>query len=174
LVRGSLAANQRSLCSCPNRPESLISGGIFYDTAGISRYVAYVAATCTDNYYSSYPCRDNRSDNLQKLLPVTSNDEIGLLISSFNTLLTEQSVLVQQQLETEEALKKSELLYRAVVEDQTEAIIRYRPDGTYTYVNDVFCRTFGKQSQEIIGTNWSPEAYPDDIPNNATRSNFPK
>ncbi len=36
-----------------------------------------------------------------------------------------------------------EALYRAVVEDQSEYIIRYRPDRTITLVNDAYCRAFG-------------------------------
>jgi PAS domain S-box-containing protein len=40
----------------------------------------------------------------------------------------------------EEALRESELRYRAVVEDQTELICRFLPDGTLTFVNEAYCR----------------------------------
>lgn len=42
------------------------------------------------------------------------------------------------------ALKGSEYSYRAVVEDQTELICRFLPDCTLTFVNDAYCRYFGK------------------------------
>ena len=64
----------------------------------------------------------------------------------------------------EKALRESEERYRTVVEDQTEIICRYLPDGTYTFVNKVFCRFFGKTSKELIGRKWYSEAHPEDHP----------
>jgi PAS domain S-box-containing protein len=51
-------------------------------------------------------------------------------------------------------LKKSEEKYRAIVEHQTELICSWNLDGTITYVNEVFCRYFGKTNQEIIGNTF--------------------
>jgi len=50
-------------------------------------------------------------------------------------------------------LQQSEARYRAVVEDQTDLICRYRPDGTFTVVNDAYCRFFGIRADELIGNN---------------------
>ncbi|NTV70562.1 MAG: PAS domain S-box protein [Azonexaceae bacterium] len=63
----------------------------------------------------------------------------------------------------EQALRASEERYRKVVEDQTELIGRYRPDGTMIFVNEVYCRFFGKTEQELAGRTWHPAAHPDDI-----------
>jgi PAS domain S-box-containing protein len=46
--------------------------------------------------------------------------------------------------------------HRTVVEDLTETICRFLPDGTFTYVNEVFCRFFGKTREELIGRTWRP------------------
>jgi PAS domain S-box-containing protein len=62
------------------------------------------------------------------------------------------------------ALWRSEERYKAVVEDQTEIITRYRPDGTYIFVNDVFCRFFGKHKEEVVGHSWKPDALEADLP----------
>ena len=43
-----------------------------------------------------------------------------------------------------------------VVEDLTETICRFLPDGTFTYVNDVYCRVVGLTREEVIGRNWRP------------------
>lgn len=53
--------------------------------------------------------------------------------------------------------------YRAVLEDQTELIARYRPEGTMVYANEVYCRFFGKSEAQIVGGSWQPVAHPDDI-----------
>ena len=53
---------------------------------------------------------------------------------------------------------------RAVVEDLTEVVSRFRADGTFTFVNDVYCRFFGKTRRELIGRTWHPRAVPEDLP----------
>ncbi|MBE9128124.1 PAS domain S-box protein [Coleofasciculus sp. LEGE 07092] len=50
-----------------------------------------------------------------------------------------------------EALCHSEARYRAIIEDQTELICRFKPNGTLTFVNDAYCRYFNKQRSELIG-----------------------
>lgn len=50
----------------------------------------------------------------------------------------------------EDALQASEAHYRAIVEDQTELICRWLPDGTLTFVNEAFCRYFKKEREEFI------------------------
>lgn len=61
----------------------------------------------------------------------------------------------------ENSLRESEARYRAVVEDQTELICRWLPDGTLTFVNDAYCRYFGMMREELLGTNFTP-LVPDD------------
>lgn len=53
-------------------------------------------------------------------------------------------------------LRDSEERYRAIVEDQTELICRFLSDGTRTFVNDVYCRYFGKQREDLIGQSFIP------------------
>src|SRR5262249_44851539 len=53
--------------------------------------------------------------------------------------------------QAEESLRESEERYRSVVESQTELICRYLPDTTLTFVNDAYCRYFGKMQEELIG-----------------------
>jgi PAS domain S-box-containing protein len=56
-----------------------------------------------------------------------------------------------------DALDESERRYRAVVEDQTELICRIRKDGTHIFVNDAYCRYFGKTRSELLGTKFIPD-----------------
>ena len=64
--------------------------------------------------------------------------------------------------QAEEALRMSERTYRNVVEDQTELISRFRPDGTQLFVNEAYCQYFNKSRQEIIGKKFFPRIPQED------------
>ena len=66
-----------------------------------------------------------------------------------------ESEAIRRQ-KAEEALRKSETRYRAVVQDQTELICRFKPDGTLTFVNDSYCRYFSKTPEELLGHKFMP------------------
>jgi len=55
----------------------------------------------------------------------------------------------------EGALRESEDRYRSMIDSQTELICRFLPDTTLTYVNDAYCRYFGKSRAELIGTEFT-------------------
>jgi len=54
------------------------------------------------------------------------------------------------------ALARSEARYRSIVEDQTELICRYRPDGRLSFVNGAYARYFDKDRDDLIDTNFIP------------------
>ncbi|NOY30165.1 MAG: PAS domain S-box protein, partial [Planctomycetes bacterium] len=74
---------------------------------------------------------------------VKQDDEHSML-----ALLTD----VTERVAFEKKLKKSEQLYRSVVEDLTDLISRCRPDGTRLFVNDAYCNYHEKSRDELIGT----------------------
>jgi PAS domain S-box-containing protein len=63
---------------------------------------------------------------------------------------------VTERRRADEALRESEARYRAVVESQTELICRFVPESTLTFVNDAYCRFFGKTREELIGRSFLP------------------
>ncbi len=64
----------------------------------------------------------------------------------------------------EQQLRLSEERYRNVVEDQTEFICRFAPDGTHLFVNDAYCRYFGKNREDIIDRHFTPDIPSEDRP----------
>jgi PAS domain S-box-containing protein len=64
------------------------------------------------------------------------------------------AVLIQERQRNEEALRASEARYRTIVEAQTELICRYRPDTVLTFVNEAYCRYFGRTRAELIGQSF--------------------
>ncbi|MDD3363482.1 MAG: PAS domain S-box protein [Syntrophomonas sp.] len=66
------------------------------------------------------------------------------------------------QKKLEEALLQSEALYRMVVEDQTELICRFQKDGSFTFVNEAFCRYFSISKGQLIGSRFRPWVLEED------------
>jgi PAS domain S-box-containing protein len=62
--------------------------------------------------------------------------------------------LEQRVRERTEELRHSAERYRAVVENQTEFIVRWKPDGTRTFVNEAYCRYFGLTPEEAISNSF--------------------
>ena len=52
---------------------------------------------------------------------------------------------------SEQRIRESEEQYHNVVEDQTEFISRFRPDGTHVFVNGAYCRYFGLERGKVLG-----------------------
>jgi len=61
---------------------------------------------------------------------------------------------ITERKQIERALRESEARYRAIVEDQTELVSRKTPDGTLTFVNEAYCRQFGKTREALLGANY--------------------
>ncbi|MEI7434641.1 MAG: PAS domain S-box protein [Methanomicrobiales archaeon] len=69
---------------------------------------------------------------------------------------------ITEQTRTEEAFRESERRYRNVVEDQTELISRFLPDGTHIFVNEAYCRYFGFARHDILGHRFRPKIPSED------------
>ena len=67
--------------------------------------------------------------------------------------------------ENNQKLRLSEARYRNVVEVQTELISRFLPDGTHVFVNEAYCRYFGRSREEIIGHTFVPRIPVEDREN---------
>ncbi|MDD5155486.1 MAG: diguanylate cyclase [Candidatus Omnitrophica bacterium] len=62
----------------------------------------------------------------------------------------------EDRVKAEEALRVSEARYRAIIEDQVHFVCRWLPDGTLTFINEAYCRYFGKKRDELINTSFMP------------------
>ena len=58
---------------------------------------------------------------------------------------------ITERKEAEQALRASQLRYRAIVEGTTDLICRFLPDTTLTFVNEAYCRYFGRTCDELLG-----------------------
>jgi len=88
---------------------------------------------------------------------ISEKDSLMLIGSYIGILAVTNMLLAAAAAErraAERAVSESEKRFRAVVEDQTDLICRFKPDGLLTFVNEAFCRFHGKTSGELLGTNF--------------------
>ncbi|MDD1699758.1 MAG: PAS domain S-box protein [Methanoregula sp.] len=120
-------------------------------------------------FFTAAPLRDpsgNITGAVETLQDITSirkkEDELRQayvqMQVAFEHAKTSQAALNIQN----KMLEASEQRYRNVVEDQTEFISRFLPDGTHVFVNEAYCRYFNKTRDEIIGKKFIPSIPADD------------
>jgi len=95
---------------------------------------------------------------LISILNLASHTTDDIPVSTRHTLeaLAMQVGSALVRIRSRKALEESEARYRSVVEDQTEFICRFLPDGTHIFVNEAYCRYFGLNREDIIGTRFRP------------------
>lgn len=64
---------------------------------------------------------------------------------------------------TEEDLRIGEARYLSIIEDQTELICRYLPDGRISFVNAAYARYYGQSRSDMINTNFVPHIPEPDL-----------
>lgn len=63
----------------------------------------------------------------------------------------------------EEALLQSEERYRTIVENQSDFIVQWLPDGTRIFVNESYCRYFNCTLKDVLQTSFFPFVPPQDV-----------
>ncbi len=91
----------------------------------------------------------------------TFANQAALAIHNAHLLQQAQEEIAERK-RAEEELRQSENRYRTVVENQTELIVRWRPDGIRTFVNEAYCRYYGITTEQALNTNFMPLIYEED------------
>lgn len=87
-----------------------------------------------------------------------SNESMALL-----ELVGEIVVNSMDRQHTFRELEESRERYRSVVEDQSEFVARWKPDGTQLFVNGAMCRYFDTTPEEFLQHNVYDIIHPDDV-----------
>ncbi|MBU0641147.1 MAG: PAS domain S-box protein [Planctomycetes bacterium] len=87
----------------------------------------------------------NAASHTQSQIPAHARETLEMIAAQIGDVIA--------RIQTTVALRASERRYRAIVEDQTELICRWAPGGVHTFVNEAYCRCFGRNSDELVGSN---------------------
>ncbi len=61
--------------------------------------------------------------------------------------------------QNETKIRQSELRYKSIVEDQTEFILRFLPNGMITFVNNALCKLLQKTREDLIGSDYNEKVF---------------
>ena len=64
----------------------------------------------------------------------------------------------------EEELRKSEERFRSYVENASDIVFAFNPDGTFSYISPNWIHFVGEPAENAIGQSFETYAHPDDLP----------
>lgn len=108
--------------------------------------------------HASKSVSDMSSGGLQ-LLPVKYHDEIGLLLTNFNQLVSERK-------QAEEALRNSEERFRNILENAPIGMSVVSLEGRFMLVNRSLCEIVGYKKKELETLTFQAITHPDDLTSN--------
>jgi PAS domain S-box-containing protein len=69
---------------------------------------------------------------------------------------------ITERRQAEETIQISETRYHNLIDSQSDIIARSDPKGILTFINDAYCKTFGKSREQLLGQSFVPTVFPED------------
>lgn len=102
-------------------------------------------------------------------LPLKIGDELKILeltitpveLGGKNIIFGTGRDLTKQK-RMENALKESEEKYRLLVENQTDMVVKFDPEGQVLFASPSYCEVLGRTEESILGSNFLPLVHQED------------
>ncbi|MDD5284367.1 MAG: PAS domain S-box protein [Desulfuromonadaceae bacterium] len=118
-----------------------------------ARHIKHLITFGADQFETRHRAKDGRIFDIEV--------STSILSSSLEIIVFIRDISDRKQ--AERALMDSEARYHAIVEDQTDLICRYQPDGKISFVNEAYLRCFGKKRNQLINRNYIPHIPEPDL-----------
>jgi PAS domain S-box-containing protein len=97
------------------------------------------------------PIVDRKREVIGRIIVIRDQTKLKTLEASYEKLANELEQRVQKRTEELQTIAER---YRAIVENQTDLIVRWKPDGTRTFVNEAYCRYWGVSYEQALAMNF--------------------
>lgn len=126
------------------------------EAAAVAAGIRAVMRGELEKFELEYPCH-SPVEQRWFIVRVTQLSGEGLA----RVVVSHENITTRKQ--AENLLKQSEQRYQGMLEVQSEIISRFKADGTVLYVNEAWCRLYGKHSEELVGQKWHPVVVQEDL-----------
>lgn len=116
----------------------------------------------------------NKRELIGRLLTAHEITTLKALETDYQSLSNELEQRVQKRIQE---LHNTAERYRTIIENHTDFIVRWKPDGTRTFVNEAYCRYWDITSEEALSRNFlfhTAEEHRPDIEEKISRFNSGK
>ena len=93
----------------------------------------------------------------------TTQDEVGVVVEAFNSMLDEVQDRTRALEATNSALAESEARFRETFEIAPLGIANVAPDGSFLLVNDRMCSIVGYSREELLSRTFADITHPQDL-----------
>jgi len=95
--------------------------------------------------------------------PRTTDDEVGVVVAAFNSMLDEVQARTRELEQFNVALRSSQARFRATFDIAAVGVANVSPDGRFVLVNDRLCAVLGYPREELLNNTFSDITHPDDL-----------
>lgn len=155
--------NKRSLDVLGYRPDELIGCHVaeFARPDERAKVIKGVRTRVEQGLKDSYELPIIHKSGSERIIKLNTSPIYGDRNSIIGGMVLAEDITERKQ--AQQALEISEAQYRAIVEDQTELICRSLPNGKLIFINEAYCRYFGREKEEVLKEDYQMPVHPDDL-----------
>ncbi|MES9958760.1 MAG: sensor domain-containing diguanylate cyclase [Sedimenticola sp.] len=100
---------------------------------------------------------ESAGEHWRYVLTATAFVMLAMIIPA--TILSKQN---KKKVLLETELREKEQDYRLLIENQTDLVVKVDLDGSFQFVSQTYCETYGKSEDELLGNQFMPLVHEDD------------
>jgi len=98
----------------------------------------------------------------EPLLATQRNSVMDILFLIGLALVLSMHVVVLRLLKQQQSLRDSQEVYRLLVENQSDMVVKLNMEGEFLYISPSYCEIFGKSETQLLNQKFMPLVHEDD------------